>query len=89
MAGKLTIKPAPEDPNELLARREEQKRRMLEQDKIRELKRQRIEQAKARHKVDMEREDRAPEIAAIEEDTTVLKYPPEIKKVLDDLIILI
>ena len=68
MAGKLTTKPAPEDPNELLARREEQKREMLEQEKQRELKKQRNEQAKARHKVDMEREDRAPEIAAIEEE---------------------
>jgi len=68
VAGKLTTKPAPEDPNELLARREEQKREMLEQEKQRELKKQRNEQAKARHKVDMEREDRAPEIAAIEEE---------------------
>merc|ERR1719216_241685 len=67
VAGKLTQKPAPEDPNEL-ARREEQKRRMELQDKERELKRQRIEQAKARHKADMEREDRAAQIAQIEEE---------------------
>merc|ERR1712013_974174 len=37
VAGKLTQKPAPEDPNEL-ARREEQKRRMAENDKRRDAK---------------------------------------------------
>ena len=67
VAGKLTQKPAPEDPNEL-ARREEQKRRMAENDKRREEKKQKVEQAKARHKADMEREDRLAQIAAIEEE---------------------
>ena len=67
VAGKLTQKPAPEDPNEL-ARREEQKRRMEAQDRARREKKERVEQAKARHKADMEREDRAAQIAAIEEE---------------------
>ena len=67
VAGKLTQKEAPEDPNEL-ARREDQKRRMREADQRMKEKQLRKEQFKARIEAEREREDRAAQMAALEEE---------------------